>query len=172
MDEFEDPCDHGYGTINVERNTISALLRRYPRKGAPILEKAFDLRLTLTRMPVRISKAAASSPPTRKVLILGVEVPSQPEFMAHVATSLPISRHSVTFRVKSMENRPKFDNLNNLVRKYLTAEIDWLIITDDDVATPPKFLDSFIFLLERFEFKIGQPAHNLRSHTCYLLTRR
>ena len=35
-----------------------------------------------------------------------------------------------------------------------------LIVTDDDVAVPPDFLNRFINLLEKFDFKVGQPAHN------------
>jgi hypothetical protein len=172
MDRFEDPFDHGYGTINVEKNALSTLLRRYPRRGAPVLEKAFDIRLTLTRIPTRIKRAAAVFPPTRRILILGVEVPSQPEYMARVASCLPVSRHNVTFGIKPTEGRPKFDNLNDLLLQHLNSEIDWLIITDDDIDFPKCFLDGFIYLMERFEFKIGQPAHKLRSHTCYILTRR
>src|ERR1700693_6041129 len=171
-DKFEDPFDHGYGTINVEKNLISSLLRRYPRKGAPLLEKAFDFRLMSTGLPSRIRQAATLSPPTRNVLILGVEVSSQPEFMAQVAATLPVSRHNVLFGVKGTEGRPKFDNLNDLLKIHFTPATDWLVITDDDIAVPERFLDDFIFLLEKFKFKIGQPAHKLCSHTCYLVTRR
>jgi hypothetical protein len=172
MEQIKDPFDNGYGTIRVEKSLISTVLRRYPRKIGPVLEDAFDLRLRATRMPFRIRRAAVVFPPTRKVLIIGVEVPSRAEMMAQVAATLPRSRHKVTFAVKAMENRPKFDNVNDLLRKHFTPEFDWLIITDDDIAIPPHFLDDFIYLLERFEFKIGQPAHKLRSYACYLITRR
>lgn len=172
MDEAKDPFEHGYGTINVERNFISTLLRRYPHKITPVLEYAFDLRLLIRGLPFRIRRAAAAFPTTRNVLIIGVEVASRPEFMAQVAATLPVSRHNVTFSVKAIENRPKFQNLNDLLRQHFTPEIDWLIITDDDITVPQSFLDCFIYLLERFEFRIGQPAHNLRSFATYLITRR
>src|SRR5205814_2291856 len=94
-------------------------------------------------------------PPSQNSWFLGVEVPSQPEFMAHVKGTLPISRHSVRFGVKPTEARPKFDNLNDLLVEHLKPDVDWLIITDDDIAIPPNFLDVFIFLLEHFEFKLG-----------------
>ena len=172
MQEFEDPFENGYGHVNLEANFMAQILRRYPQRGTPILEKAFDLRLMLSRILSQVNRAAALSPPIRKVLILGVEVPSQPEFMAHLKATLPISRHSVRFGVKSIEARPKFDNLNDLLVEHLKPDVDWLIITDDDIVIPPNFLDVFIFLLEHFEFKLGQPAHKLGSYASYLLTRR
>ncbi len=43
---------------------------------------------------------------------------------------------------------------------------------DDDVALPRGFLDSFLFLCERFGFDLAQPAHRLASHAAWRVTRR
>jgi hypothetical protein len=173
MDPANNVFFNEYGVLDADKRLFSKLLRRYPRKIGSIFEIAFDLRLLATRMPSRIRQAAAFYPPTRRVLIIGVEVPSRPELMAHVRATLPVSRHNVAFFVRTMEKgRLKFDNLNDLLREHFTSDIDWLIITDDDIAIPANFLDCFIYLLERFKFKIGQPAHRLRSHATFIITRR
>jgi hypothetical protein len=43
---------------------------------------------------------------------------------------------------------------------------------DDDVRLPPGFLDAFLFLVERFELRLAQPAHRRRSHAAWQVTRR
>ena len=99
MQEFEDPFENGYGHVNLEHNFMAQLLRRYPQRGTPILEKAFDLRLMLSRILSQMNRAAARSPPIRKILILGVEVPSQPEFMVSWSGStLPARIHGARQR--------------------------------------------------------------------------
>jgi len=45
-------------------------------------------------------------------------------------------------------------------------------VLDDDVSLPRGFLDSFIFLVERFGLRMAQPAHRARSHAAWQLTRR
>ncbi len=44
---------------------------------------------------------------------------------------------------------------------------------DDDIVLPPgNFLDSFLFLVERFALDLAQPAHRLASHAAWRVTRR
>ena len=43
---------------------------------------------------------------------------------------------------------------------------------DDDVALPSGFLDRFLFLAERFDLRLAQPAHRHRSHAAWAVTRR
>ncbi len=43
---------------------------------------------------------------------------------------------------------------------------------DDDVLLPHRFLDAFIFLAERFDLRVAQPAHKSRSHAAWKVTRR
>jgi hypothetical protein len=49
---------------------------------------------------------------------------------------------------------------------------DWLLVLDDDVELPRGFLDRFLGLAERFDLRLAQPAHRLRSHAAWRLTRR
>ncbi len=49
---------------------------------------------------------------------------------------------------------------------------DWLLLIDDDILLPRGFLDRFLFLAERFALDLAQPAHRLRSHAAWSVTRR
>jgi GT2 family glycosyltransferase len=49
---------------------------------------------------------------------------------------------------------------------------DWLVVVDDDVVLPHGFLDRLLFLAERFDFQLVQPAHRARSHAAWRVTRR
>jgi hypothetical protein len=49
---------------------------------------------------------------------------------------------------------------------------DWLLVVDDDVVLPRRFLDRLLFLAERFDFQLVQPAHRARSHAAWRITRR
>ena len=116
MQEFEDPFENGYGHVNLENNFMAQLLRRYPRRGTPILEKAFDLRLMLSRILSQMNRASALSPSTRNVLILGVEVPSQPEYA---------ERYDGRAEPKSWEARDPWRGLARWSRPMERARSKW-----------------------------------------------
>jgi hypothetical protein len=52
------------------------------------------------------------------------------------------------------------------------TDYDWLLLLDDDVRLPRGFLDGLVFLAERFDFALAQPAHRWRSHAAWAVTRR
>ncbi len=151
---------------------FSRLLIRYPRKFGPFAEALFDLRMAAAGVPRCLARAAAADPHRLKVLIVGVEVATRPESMQRVRDTLPRSRHDVVFETKDVAGLGRFENLNILVSRHRLEEFDWLIITDDDIAVPTNFLDQFLFVLQHFGFKIGQPAHNLVSYATFKVTRR
>jgi hypothetical protein len=69
----------------------------------------------------------------------------------------------------------KFENLNAVVAAVPAperAEADWLIVLDDDVLLPPRFLDRLVALCEHFQLDLAQPAQTLRSHAAWRVTRR
>jgi len=68
--------------------------------------------------------------------------------------------------------RGKFENLDLLLERIPVDGVDWLLIVDDDVELPRGFLDEFVFLAERFDLAIAQPAHRWRSHAAWSVTRR
>ncbi|HEV3377672.1 MAG TPA: hypothetical protein VG126_10390 [Thermoleophilaceae bacterium] len=51
-------------------------------------------------------------------------------------------------------------------------DFDWILVVDDDLLLPPRFLDRFIALCERFALDMAQPAQTLRSHSAWRVTRR
>jgi hypothetical protein len=78
----------------------------------------------------------------------------------------------VTFESAAVGDRGKFENLNALLERAPAAGHDWLLLLDDDVRLPRDFLDVFVFLSERFDFALAQPAHRWRSHAAWAVTRR
>ncbi len=68
----------------------------------------------------------------------------------------------------------RFENLNRLLEAHppQASDSDWLLTIDDDVVLPRGFLDGLLCLAERFAFDLAQPAHRLRSHAAWEVTRR
>ena len=121
--------------------------------------------------PWRLRRAAAASP-RRRVLVLAVERTDAPNVLAAARAELQRSRHEVSFASASVGERGKFENLNALLEREPAAGHDWLLLLDDDVLLPRGFLDVFVFLAERFDFALAQPAHRWRSHAAWAVTRR
>lgn len=121
--------------------------------------------------PWRLARAAGAWP-RRRVLALGVERENVPNLLGAAREELLRSKHDVRFASTVVGDRGKFENLNRLLAQHTAAEHDWLVVVDDDVALPSGFLDAFVFLAERFELRLAQPAHRRRSHAAFALTRR
>jgi hypothetical protein len=119
----------------------------------------------------RLARAAAGLPP-RRVLAFGVERDDEPNLLAAARAELLRSRHAVEFASTRAGHKGKFENLNALLKEHPFAEHDWLLVLDDDVELPPGFLDGFLFLIERFDLRLAQPAHRARSHAAWQVTRR
>jgi hypothetical protein len=108
----------------------------------------------------------------RRVLVLTV-VRDQHEATWRVAErELSSCRHDVAVAVSQVDKAGKFTNLNRLLSAREPAEWDWLLIIDDDVVLPRRFLDVFLMVAERFRFRIAQPAHCMVSHASWPITRR
>lgn len=125
-----------------------------------------------TAEPLRLAHAARSAPPRRRVLAIGIEREDRPNLMAAARAELSRSRHDVEVATSGVGGRGKFENLNALLDAHPLEGRDWLLVLDDDVALPRGFLDAFLFLAERFELKLAQPAHRRRSHAAWRVTRR
>jgi glycosyltransferase involved in cell wall biosynthesis len=122
-------------------------------------------------IPWRLRRAASSGP-RRRVLVLGIERAGEPNLLARARRELGRSRHQVRFDSTVAGARGKFENLNTLLARNPVDGYDWLLVVDDDVALPRGFLDTFVFLLERFDLQLAQPAHRARSHAAWEVTRR
>jgi hypothetical protein len=106
------------------------------------------------------------------VLVLAVERRGAPNLLAAARDELARSHHELTVAVKDIGDQGKFENLDELLLAHPAAGHDWLIVLDDDVALPRGFLDAFLFLAERFDLALAQPAHRWRSHAAWRVTRR
>lgn len=115
---------------------------------------------------------AARAWPRRRVLALGVQNVDRPNLLAAAAAELRRSQHALTFDSIDVGGRGKFENLDLLLERNHARDHDWLLLIDDDVALPRGFLDVFVFLAERFELRLAQPAHRARSHAAWQVTRR
>jgi GT2 family glycosyltransferase len=121
---------------------------------------------------LRLALAARRSPPRRSVLVLSVVREENHALAAATGAELSRSRHRVELHSCAAEGRGKFENLNLLLDRHPAQEFDWLLVVDDDVELPRGFLDRFLFLCERFQLVLAQPAHRLDSHAAWDVTRR
>jgi hypothetical protein len=101
--------------------------------------------------------------PRREILVAGIHrPPAEPP-------AVTSERHDVRTRFAPMrEGRGKFENLNDLV----DADADWLVVVDDDVVLPRRFLDRFIAICEDLSLDLAQPAQSLASHAAWPVVRR
>jgi GT2 family glycosyltransferase len=131
-----------------------------------------DARELLSGRRARLAQAARRRPARRSVLVLGIERAEHRALAARAHAELARSRHEVELHVAPPRSRGKFENLDLLLAAHPAAGHDWLIVLDDDVELPRGFLDRFLFLCERFDLQLAQPAHRLNSHAAWPQTRR
>jgi hypothetical protein len=149
------------GQVFGPRATSKALVRDAVADGAALA----------TLLPWRLRRDAGRGP-RRRVLVLAIERTDVPNLLTAARRELGRSRHHVDFFSTVAADRGKFENLNALLAEHPPAGYDWILAVDDDVAFPRGFLDAFLFLAERFELRIAQPAHRSRSHAAWNVTRR
>jgi hypothetical protein len=134
------------------------------RRVARFFDLLFDLRIASRTRAVQQS---AEQHPRREVLVATVAVPQRSADLRAVLAEFNRSRHRVSFCAAPMGDRGKFDNINVALHGYALDQMDWLVVTDDDVRLPPKFLDTFLFVAEAMHLKIAQPAHCCRSYATF-----
>jgi hypothetical protein len=110
--------------------------------------------------------------PRLRVIVLAVARPHNAVTWRAARAELERSRHEVEIRETDGAGRGKFENLNALLERGDWRDADWLLVCDDDVALPPRFLDRFLAGANRAGLKLAQPAHRLHSHTGWRITRR
>jgi len=133
----------------------------------------------------RLDRLAARQA-SRRVLVLGLYRPGSR--MARALPRLRSERHDVRVALgaTSAEADPqlasdtlltglaagKFENLNRLLEGAEPERADWIVVADDDVELPSRFLDRFLALCERMGLDLAQPAQTARSHAAWRVTRR
>jgi Glycosyltransferase like family 2 len=155
--------------------------RRVKRSAGEVAFSAIDLAL-LTGP--RVDRMARKQP-GRRVLVASVYRPGS--LLAKALPRLRSARHEVTLALGAVDRAApalaehtvaerlgggKFGNLNRVLEESAALEFDWILAVDDDVLLPPRFLDRFVALCERFALDLAQPAQTLRSHSAWRVTRR
>lgn len=92
-----------------------------------------------------------------KVLVLGAYWANVPTLVADIRRNLGTSKHHVVEQHWKQVTAPKFTMLNQMLR-YVELDYDYLIVCDDDSGLPEHFLDTYLDLVERFQFALAQPA--------------
>ena len=139
--------------------------------SAIVVDALEDARRIAHLEPQRLRRVAIRSP-RRRVLALAIERTDVPNLLPAARRELLRSRHDVTFASTPAGDRGKFENLNALLGDHPASDHDWLLVVDDDVSLPRGFLDVFVFLAERFDLRLAQPAHRRHSHAGWQVTRR
>ena len=160
--------------------------RRPARAAGRALDALLDARQALLRSGAALDRAAAEAPP-RRVAAYGVYAPEGAGAIAAAIAELQRSRHEVDVVLGSLGAPApqlrdataiehlaagKLANLNRLAAHSSPAGADWVLLIDDDVALPSRFLDRMLVLAERFDLDIFQPALTHTSHTAWPVTRR
>jgi hypothetical protein len=132
----------------------------------------------------RTDRLAGAQPPLR-VLVASVYRPGS--LLADALPRLRSERHDVTLALGAVEAAQgelaehtvaerlgggKFENLNRVLEAGAPLDFDWILAVDDDLRLPPRFLDRFLAVCERFALDLAQPAQTQRSHSAWRVTRR
>jgi hypothetical protein len=146
-------------------------------------DRLLDLRLALGSAG---RAARRASGPPRKVLVAGIYGRDTAR-IARTVHELRRSGHEVEVTLGARDATApeladmtladhlaggKFENLNTVLANRDLALRDWLLVIDDDVLLPRRFLDRFIPICEALELAIAQPAQTRRSHAGWRVTRR
>ncbi|HXA55708.1 MAG TPA: glycosyltransferase, partial [Solirubrobacteraceae bacterium] len=170
MREWQQPTKRpaGENFLSGESGTVGGLdaARRELR------DRLADTRELLSGQRLRLAHGARRTPARRRVLVLGVERPERSTLASAIQAELLHSRHDVELHLAPPGDRGKFQNLNRLLATHPAEGHDWLLVVDDDVVLPRGFLDRTLFLAERFDLQLAQPAHRARSHAAWRVTRR
>lgn len=150
--------------LSGESGTVRGLRRPALRAADALLD------LEAARRLRRLDRDARQRPPRRRVLVIGVERPGR--LMAALRAELHRTRHRVEMHTAPMGDAGKFEHLNALLAEHPAAGHDWLLVVDDDVVLPPRFLDRFLLCAEDAGLLLAQPAHRRHSHAAWAATRR
>jgi hypothetical protein len=148
-----------------------------------LADLALDARLALGSAG---RAARAADGPPRRVLIASIYGEDLARIEPTIA-GLRQTRHHVEFALGAQgaaapplrdvtvaENLSggKFENLNAVLDGRDPASRDWVLVVDDDVLLPKRFLDRFLAICEALDFALAQPAQTRGSHAGWRITRR
>ena len=142
------------------------------RNAGRVVDLFYDARLKLNQS-YRGLLHSIDQAPVRDVLLVGVEVPARAQDLQAVFSELKRTRHRITaINAPLLEGKGKFQNINACLQDLNINDYDWLLVIDDDITVPHRFLDKFIYLAEKTALKLCQPAHLFHSYQYYAITQR
>jgi hypothetical protein len=168
--------------LSGETGHVAGIRRTAARRAG---DRALDLAAGLAGTGRRLDRVAARGP-ARDVIALSIYRPGA-DLIRAAATELHRSRHRVRLAlgafgpalpelahetVRAGLRGGKFANLNAVWDAAGRPQADWLLVVDDDVELPPRFLDRFLALCECFGLALAQPAQTLMSHAAWRIARR
>ena len=161
---------------------------RRARLRARIGDVLDDAALALRLVPPRLDRTSARAGANGSVLVLGIYSANYAGYMERAAGELLRSRRRVELVLGALDEPSaslarhtalsrlrgggKFENLNALLAQTGERQARWTFVVDDDVELPRGFLDRFLFLAERFELTLAQPALRRTSHAAWSVCRR
>lgn len=145
-------------------------LRRDDPVTARRIDAELDAALAMAGFPERFLPPVAGRE-RRKVLAVVTARPVTADAAIAIAAELRASCHDVRLALDSRESVWKFTKINQALLP-VAGEIDWLVVADDDVSLPRRFLDDFIACAERAALVLAQPAHRIHSYASYEVTQR
>jgi GT2 family glycosyltransferase len=146
------------GTVGGRRGQLRALTDRV---------------LDVLALPIRARlRVLARRTPRRRVLVASIARDQHQALVAAQERELRRSRHEVMRVAAPPGARGKFENLNALLEDAPLDAVDWLLVLDDDVELPRRFLDDLIAAAEQLDLTLAQPAHRRHSHAAWTVTHR
>jgi len=145
------------GTVGGRRDALRALA-----------DLAIDIGSLWQRLRVRRAARGFS----RRVLVLSVVRAENAATYRRALAALRRSRCEVVALQRAPDGLAKFENLNALLDGVELAQFDWVLVMDDDVVLPSRFLGPFLWLAERYRLRLAAPAHRIHSHAAWRLMRR
>jgi hypothetical protein len=172
------------GIVTGRRARVAARLRDLGDEGAAWLRLE----------PARLDRAQRSWGPggndsrSGSAHVVGVYGADHAESMERAVAEIRRSRRPVTVALGALDGptpgleretllaglrgRGKFENLNAVLERAPRGDAAWLLVVDDDVELPRGFLDRFLFVCERLELHLAQPALTHTSHAAWPVFRR
>lgn len=124
-----------------------------------------------------------SPKPIQTVLVAGVYILGQDNNIAHIIDHFHSSANWKAIQkwiaigngnqsgkeveevtvMRLREGLPKFVLLNKMLTREKLDQYDFIIISDDDISLPPRFLDTYLELVQEHDFALCQPARTADS---------
>jgi hypothetical protein len=180
----------GPGSLDVDRllsGESGIVTGRRARLRARLGDLLDDAALWSRLVPPRLERAARGSA-DGSVQVLGIYSGDYAGHMARAVNELALSRRQVRVTLGALDEPApelaghtllselrgggKFENLNALLEQVPADQAGWVLVIDDDVELPHGFLDRLLFLAERFELQLAQPALRRTSHAAWAVCRR